>query len=117
MKNNIQDLKSIKSIDRINYAVKANPHPQILKSIEAQGLSFDCVSIQEIRLLFEIFPDLDPKRIIFTPNFVERDEYLEALNLGVFVTLDNTYPLEKYPQIFENHENIQRRCYACIKKK
>src|SRR5690606_27835738 len=47
-------------VDRLFYAMKANANEDILRTLEAGGLGFECVSPEEIRHLERIFPDLDP---------------------------------------------------------
>lgn len=93
-------LSSLQHIERVCYALKANNHPDILRTVAAAGLSFECVSPGEIELVFELFPNIDAQRILFTPNFAPRDEYQFALAKGVRVTLDNLYPLQQWGDIF-----------------
>src|SRR5690606_33483109 len=53
-------------------------------------------------------PDIDRKRILFTPNFAPRAEYEWALEQGVWLTLDNLYTLEAWPEIFKGTEIFVR---------
>jgi diaminopimelate decarboxylase/aspartate kinase len=101
-------LKGLTAVDRIFYAMKANSHPEVLKAFEAKGLGFECVSPGEIAHVFSLFPELDPGRILFTPNFAPREEYADALAQGVHVTVDSLYPLESWPEIFRGHELLLR---------
>ncbi|HXS26549.1 MAG TPA: bifunctional aspartate kinase/diaminopimelate decarboxylase [Steroidobacteraceae bacterium] len=93
-------LRSLKSVARVLYAVKANPHPGVLECIESAGLDFDCVSSGEIERVIETLPALARERILYTPNFAARDEYAWSIQAGVRVTLDSTYPLEAWPETF-----------------
>ena len=93
-------LASIKSIGRALFALKANPHPEILRRIAAAGLGFDCVSLNEIERVLEAVPGIDPDRILFTPNFAPRAEYERALPLGVHVTIDNLFVLQHWLDAF-----------------
>lgn len=95
-------------INFIFFAIKANPHPDILRLIESMKLGFECVSPQEIDLVLSLFPDIDRKRILFTPNFASREDYMHGLNMNVNVTLDNIFPLEKWPEVFENKKIFLR---------
>jgi len=52
--------------------------------------------------VIKLFPTLDPKKIVFTPNFVPREEYEEGFAVGVTVTVDAIYPLEHWPEVFAN---------------
>lgn len=102
------ELLKLKSIDRIYYSIKANPNPQIIRIFAGQGLGFECVSPGEVDHLLTLLPDLDRRRILFTPNFAPRHEYEHAFNLGVIVTLDNLYPLEHWPDVFRDREIFVR---------
>lgn len=103
-----KQLLALKSIDTLFYAIKANPHPSILKTMEKEGIGFECVSIQELDRVLELFPKIDRKRILFTPNFAPKTEYEYALNIGCYVTIDSLYPLEHWPDLFKNREVIIR---------
>ena len=51
-----------------------------------------------------LFPDLDPRRVLYTPNFASREEYAWALQRGVQVTVDNGYALLEWGSLFHDHE-------------
>ncbi len=76
--------------------------------MDKEGIGFECVSIQELQRISELFPHIDKKRILFTPNFAPRTEYEAAMNLGCYVTVDNLYPLANWPELFKNREIIVR---------
>ncbi len=101
-------LKGMESIDRVYYAIKANPNPGVLRRVRDSGLEFECVSPNEIRLLRELFPELDPGRILFTPNFAPRSEYGEALEAGVQLTVDNLGVLLEWPDLFAGKDLFVR---------
>ncbi|MEO1267803.1 MAG: bifunctional aspartate kinase/diaminopimelate decarboxylase [Myxococcota bacterium] len=101
-------LTQMSAIDRVFYAIKANPNPDILRRFHGHGLGFECVSPGELERVMELFPDLDPKRILYTPNFAPRHEYALGLERGVWVTLDNLHPLESWPELFEGRELFVR---------
>jgi diaminopimelate decarboxylase/aspartate kinase len=103
-----KQLSSLKSIDTLFYAIKANPYPSILKTLEKEGLGFECVSIQELDRVLELFPNMDKKRILFTPNFAPKAEYEYALKIGCHLTIDSLYPLEHWASVFANQEVIIR---------
>jgi diaminopimelate decarboxylase/aspartate kinase len=127
----IRDLQSFGAVDRVLYAVKANWHPEILRAIAAAGFGFECVSLGEIRHLQKVFSseagdmgeagvagkpgdadanrtEFDPTRVLFTPNFAPRQEYEAAFELGVYVTLDNLYPLVAWPEVFAGRKILVR---------
>ncbi len=95
-----KSLLNLKSVERILYAVKANFNAELLRTLAAAGVDFECVSPGEVEWLEEIFPDLDLTRILFTPNFAPREEYEWGLKKGLQVTLDNLYPLQAWPELF-----------------
>jgi bifunctional diaminopimelate decarboxylase / aspartate kinase len=101
-------LCALGSITRVHYSVKANPHPQLLRALRAEGIEFECVSRGEVERLLELFPDLERQRILYTPNFAPRTEYSWALGQGVRVTVDNAYALAAWPQLFAGHEIFVR---------
>lgn len=95
-----QTLRGLGAIDQVFYALKANPHPDVLRVLRDEDIGFECVSIYEVEHVFELFPDHEPARILFTPNFAPRVEYEQAFSLGVAVTIDNLYVLEAWPEVF-----------------
>jgi diaminopimelate decarboxylase/aspartate kinase len=103
-----QQLRRLEAIDKLFYAIKANPHPSILQTLEKEGIGFECVSIQELDRVLELFPEIDKKRILFTPNFAPKAEYEYALKIGCYVTIDSLYPLENWANLFKNKEVIVR---------
>lgn len=100
----VQSLLSLSSVDAIFYAMKANSNRDLLRIIHEEGANFECVSPGEIKRLQELFSDLPPRRILFTPNFAPRSEYAWALEQGVWVTLDNLHPLRYWPELFNEQE-------------
>ena len=101
-------LKGLESIDRVYYAIKANSNPGLLRRVRDSGLEFECVSPGEIRLLRELFPEHEPARILFTPNFAARSEYGDALGAGVQLTVDNLAVLRDWPDLFAGRDLFLR---------
>jgi diaminopimelate decarboxylase/aspartate kinase len=102
------ELTALAGLDRLLYAVKANPHPEIIAHFAAQGLGFECVSRGEIERVQAAVPGIDPQRILFTPNFAPREEYAWALQAGSWVTLDNLHPLQHWGELFRGRELLVR---------
>ncbi len=107
-RNAARALRQLGSIARVHYSMKANSHPQLLRALHAEGLEFECVSLGEVERVLELFPQLEPRRILFTPNFAPRAEYARALAAGVRVTVDNVYALSAWPELFAGHEIFVR---------
>lgn len=101
-------LRTLGMVDRWHYALKANPHPDILRTLNAEGFAFECVSWNEILALRDVLPDVPPERILFTPNFAPREEYRAALAAGVRVTLDALHPMAEWGADFSGREIFLR---------
>ena len=99
-----QALNALAPIDQRYYAIKANSHPAILQLLVEEGFGLECVSLGELQRVFEIIPELSPRRVLFTPSFAPRAEYEAAYGLGVTVTLDNIESLQRWPEVFRGHD-------------
>ena len=108
IENSIKKLKKIEAIDQLFFAMKANFNSEILDIIYKSGLGFECVSIGEMKRLFDLMPNIDRKKIIFTPNFAKKSDYIWALANQVTVIVDSIYPIAKWPDIFENQDIMIR---------
>ncbi len=97
-------LRASSGADRVFYAVKANPHAELLRILRAEGIAFECVSQGELEHVRAALPSLEPPEILFTPNFAPRSEYAWALEHGIPVTLDNLHPLVEWPDLFAGRE-------------
>src|SRR6516225_533618 len=95
-----RSLRTLGSLARVHYSMKANPHPQLLRALHEEGIEFECVSRGEVERVLELFPALERERILYTPNFAPRAEYAWALAAGVRVTVDNSDVLAEWPQLF-----------------
>ena len=103
-----RDIAGVAAIDRRFYALKANSHPAVLRTLEAEGFGFECVSGGELAHLFDVLPSLAPDRVLFTPSFAPRDEYAAALARGVHVTLDSVVPLRDWAPLFRGRDIVLR---------
>ncbi|MCO7222992.1 bifunctional aspartate kinase/diaminopimelate decarboxylase [Pleionea sp. CnH1-48] len=104
----IKQVQQLKNIDRVFYAIKANPHKDILEVAVNSGIGLECVSWNEVEYVLNLFPDLDRERILFTPNFAPREEYEAAIEAGIFLTLDNLYPLQNWKSLFAGQKVLLR---------
>ncbi len=91
----------MRSVARVLYAIKANPHPKILSALASLGCGFECVSRGEIERVMESVPGIARERVLFTPNFAPRAEYRWALEQGFRVTVDNLYRPESLARIVQ----------------
>jgi len=94
-----------KNLPRIQvyYAVKANPDPEIVRTLFQEGASFDVASMPEFKIVHENIKDLPAKerqdwiwdKIIYA-NPTKPNETLEELNqYKPLVTFDNFEEIEK----------------------
>lgn len=95
-----RQLQAVAALDRRYYAIKANPHPAILRALADEGFGLECVSLGEVEHVFEVLPELAPARVLFTPSFAPISEYAAALARGVNVTVDNVELLRRWPEVF-----------------
>ena len=100
LRERARSLLDVEAIDRRYFAIKANPHPGLLRALVAEGFGLECVSLGELEHVFATLPELDPARVLFTPSFAPRTEYEAAFALGVTVTLDNVEALHNWPEVF-----------------
>jgi bifunctional diaminopimelate decarboxylase / aspartate kinase len=101
-------LQRLESVDRVLYAVKANPNAHILRLLAAEGLGFECVSPGEIEHVLASVPGLDRGRIQFTPNFAARAEYAWAIEQNIRLTIDNLYILREWGELFRGQQVFVR---------
>ena len=101
-------LLKLQSVNRVLYSVKANDHAELLSALAAEGLGFECVSMEEVRYLLSTVKGVRPADILFTPNFAPRHEYQEALQIGVRLTVDNSWALQQWSEIFAGHDIFLR---------
>ncbi len=68
---------------RVAYAVKANPHPQLLGRLAALGAAFDCASIGELERLAGL--QISTGRIFYAGPGKRDAELQAALHMGVHI--------------------------------
>ena len=95
-----RQLRAVAAVDRWYYSAKANAHPAILRTLEAEGFGMECVSGGEVERVFSTLAGIAPARVLFTPSFAPIGEYEDALALGATVTVDNVELLRRWPQVF-----------------
>lgn len=101
-------LLALQHINRVFYAMKANWNEHVLKMLYELGLDFECVSQGELEKIIALFPTIDPKRILFTPNFAPKEELAFAVSKKVLITLDNLHPLQHWPELFRGLDIMLR---------
>lgn len=99
-----RSLVALRSVSRVWYAMKANAHPALLRRIHAAGVGLECVSRGEIEHALRQVPGITPAQILYTPNFASRDEFAWALGSGVLLTIDSSYPLRHWAELFRGRD-------------
>ena len=107
------ELLGLQAIDQLFYAIKANPHPGVLQTLFSKNIGFECVSINELNHVLTLFPTIEKSRLLFTPNFASKSEYVDAIALGCYVTIDSLYPLENWPELFHDQSILLRIDPGC----
>ncbi len=72
---------------RLAYAMKANPHPDLLRAFADRGASFDCASQGELERVRDL--GLAPGRTFFAGPGKRRAELALALDLGVRIQAES----------------------------
>ncbi len=79
---------------KIKFAAKALTNISILKLMKQNGIGVDVVSIQEAQIALKA--SFIRNEINFTPNGVDFEEIMQAVDLGLSINLDNLSILEKF---------------------
>ena len=79
---------------KIKYAAKALTNISVLKLLKKNGSGIDVVSVNEAQLA--LHAGFAPTDIMFTSNSVSIDEIAEAVELGIYINLDNLSILEQF---------------------
>lgn len=106
--NIARELKQLRGVDEIFYAVKANPNSELLRLMARQGINFECVSRGELEHVQASLPGIGRERLLFTPNFAPREEYAQALAQDFAITLDNLHPLQNWGELLRGREVFVR---------
>ena len=110
----VHDLSRIRSqaqklrmlpLDRVFFAMKACPLPEVVATVAQAGLGIECVSAGEMMIARRAVPGVP---LLFTPNFAPRSEYETAFDLGAIVTLDGTHPLTHWPDLLASRQVVVR---------
>lgn len=102
------ELVALEAVDRVLFAMKANPHPEILRTVRDAGVGLECVSEAELDHVAKVLGELPKDEVLFTPNFAPRSEYEAGIKAGVHVTLDNLHPVQTWPEVFRGAQVFLR---------
>ncbi len=85
---------------KVKYATKALTNLSILKLLKKNGSGIDVVSVNEAQLALRA--GFEPSDIMFTSNSVSMNEIEAAVELGIYINLDNLSILEKFGKKYGN---------------
>jgi len=89
------------------YAIKANPHPQIIKTFIQQGCGFDVASAAEMRLVLSL--GAKPEKIIFAHTIKSVEDIIAARRARVrLMTCDNESELYKISEHYPGAHLVLR---------
>ncbi|HEX7338421.1 MAG TPA: bifunctional aspartate kinase/diaminopimelate decarboxylase [Rhodanobacteraceae bacterium] len=100
-----RQVAALRGIGRRWYAVKANTHPIIIKTLAGEGFGLECVSPGELAAVAKMAPGA-PR--LFTPNFASRADFVAALATDAFITLDALHPLQHWGELFAGRDILLR---------
>lgn len=83
---------------RFFYALKANSNPAILKLLLQEGAGADTVSLNEVRLAFQV--GFRPENTIFTPANASDEDMAFAVEQGVILNLGALSELRRFGEAF-----------------
>ena len=64
--------------------------------------------MEELQHVHNSVAGVDMTKVVFSPNFAPIEEYRAAFEMGVTVTVDNLWLLERYPEDFVNQKILVR---------
>ena len=94
---------------RLAYAMKANPHPDLLACFAALGASFDCASIGELRRVSAL--RLPPGRCFFAGPGKREEELRLALQMGVRIQAEGFEDLARLDALATSETPVNLRVH------
>ncbi len=94
---------------RIAYAVKANPHPDLLRCFEGLGARFDCASGGELRRVATLGPL--PSRVFYAGPAKRGEELVQALAMGVRIQAEGWEDLARLDLIAKGPVEVNLRVH------
>jgi len=97
---------------RLAYAVKANPHPDLLARFASLGASFDCASIGELARVAAL--KLPPGRTFFAGPGKRESELCQALTMGVRVQAEGFEDLARIDALVDRETAVNLRVHPAF---
>lgn len=97
---------------RVAYAVKANPHADLLARFAALGASFDCASIGELSRVEAL--NLPPGRTFFAGPGKRDEELRKALGIGVRIQAEGFEDLARIDALVDRETAVNLRVHPAF---
>ena len=97
---------------RLAYAVKANPHPELLARFAGLGASFDCASIGELHRVEAL--GLPPGRTFFAGPGKRLEELKKALAMGVRIQAEGWEDLARIDPLVQGETAVNLRVHPAF---
>ncbi|MBD5607964.1 MAG: diaminopimelate decarboxylase [Desulfovibrio sp.] len=99
LRERCRDLKKLSANPafEVNYSVKANSNPALLRVVKEEGLRVDAMSLGELAM--DRLAGFDPKNVLFISNNNTREELCQAVAAGCLVSVDSLSQLASLGEI------------------
>ena len=99
LRSRCRDLKGLIPYSNftVNYSLKANSNPELVKIVRSEGLRADAMSPGEI--FINLMAGYRPEEILYISNNVNEDEFSYAINAGVKISVDSVSQMEMFGKI------------------
>ena len=91
----------------LHYALKANPHPEIIRYLSRQVDGFDCASLAEMQHVVAIAPDMAAQASIAGPAKSD-DELAFAIAHGILINTESANELMRIKELAAHARNRAR---------
>lgn len=102
LRERCRDMKKISDNPHfvVNYSVKANSNPELVKIIKSEGLTVDAMSPGELAM--NLLAGYEPQDILYISNNITPEEMLNAISHGCTVSVDSLSQLEMLGSLKED---------------
>lgn len=99
LRKRCREMRSLSRRDNfiVNYSVKANSNPHLLKIIREEGLMADAMSPGELRM--DQLAGYEPSKILYISNNNSPEEMRIAIGAGVLLSVDSLSQLDLYGKL------------------
>lgn len=99
LRERVREMKRLVNYDKfiVDYSMKANSNPALLKLLREESVEVDVMSPGEIYIAMSA--GFKPEEIFFICNNVSEDEMKFAIDKGIKISIDSLSQLEQYGQL------------------